>query len=60
MRFLERVSYAGTKLDAVEIAADLRERFAARTGWGSTDEAAPPAEAPEATTQAAMARRAAV
>ncbi|MFG0286069.1 MAG: lysophospholipid acyltransferase family protein [Phycisphaerales bacterium JB039] len=60
VRFLERVSYAGTKLGAAEIAADLRRRFAARTGWETTDDAAPPAEAPEATTEAAVARRAAV
>jgi 1-acyl-sn-glycerol-3-phosphate acyltransferase len=48
VRFLERVSYAGADLGAAEIAEDLRRRFAERTGWGVTDCAPPPAEAPEA------------
>lgn len=48
VRFLERVSYAGTDLGPAEIAEDLRRRFAERTGWETADHAAPPAEAPEA------------
>lgn len=48
VRFLERVSYAGTDLGPAEIAADLRRRFAERTGWEITDLAGPPSEAPEA------------
>lgn len=60
VRFLERVSYAGTDLDAAAIAEDLRRRFAERTGWEVTDDAAPPAEAPEARPDATIARRAVV
>lgn len=48
VRFLERVSYADTRLGPAEIAEDLRRRFAERTGWEMVDHAPPPAEAPEA------------